>query len=124
MHALQYEDPTDVVQSMRERIELQRAWKAKWLVELARRATRSAAVPAAANGTANSHQVFHFLLICAYHACSACHQCLANSVHALVLDQMAACRKTDTRRLTAAMWCLGTVTLPVRRRSCGSADSR
>lgn len=37
MCVAQYEDPTDVVQHMREKIELQRALKLEWLVQLAAR---------------------------------------------------------------------------------------
>ena len=50
----QYEDPTDGVQAMRERIELRRAAQLPWLTELAATTARSAA--AAANGSAQVRQ--------------------------------------------------------------------
>ena len=51
--SLQYEDPTDDLQALRERVELQRALKLPWLLELAETTAASAkSAPApAANGS-------------------------------------------------------------------------
>lgn len=54
---MQFEDPTDAVQSLRERIELQRALKLRWLLDLAVKGARAPHTPPAANDAATSHQV-------------------------------------------------------------------
>ena len=46
----QYEDPTDDLQLIRERIELERAVKLPWLTELAAKVAQAAASPPPANG--------------------------------------------------------------------------
>ena len=57
---LQYEDPTDDLQTIRERIELRQAVKLRWLMELAAKVAQAAASALPANGHA---QVAHLGLV-------------------------------------------------------------
>ena len=68
---LQYEDPTEDLQTIRERVELRRAVKLPWLMELAAKVAQAAASALPANGHA---QVAHL----------AARMCLRVFVHCAV----------------------------------------
>ncbi len=64
MCVAQYEDPTDVVQMMREKIELQRALKVEWLVQLAQKTAQEMSTKAGpSNGNSSEVKAFPILLL-------------------------------------------------------------
>ncbi len=61
----QYEDPTDVVQLMREKIELQRALKLEWLGQLAAKTARDISTKGGtSNGQSSEVTAFPILVSC------------------------------------------------------------